>query len=141
VRRRVVAKKLKGLIEAVEQRRIPLTRTPDWTLVEDAERRRSKWIYVTRLGYVGSLIGPLIAFNLPMIGFAIGVASAALLAWRAHAVMFELGRVRARLASDEARAPADRLKLRAVCTEAFARGSFVVLVMASSAICAFAPHQ
>ena len=156
VRRRVASSNIAQLVQALEHHHVSLTRTVDWTCIEEPERRpmRGVSLVLARVGYVGAVIGPLLAFAWPLIGISIGVIAAGLLAWRALPVLHELSVLRRRLAGAiasempahdgedgyraaapiprESRAPADRIRLRAVWMEALVRGSFVVLTLFAS---------
>ena len=95
------------------------------------QRKIVRWL--TRLGYVGGFVAPLLAGEKPVIGVTLSVAASVLLAWRATPVFQELWRIRTKLAArDEGERTAWRQRLRAVIAEAFARGTFVILPIVGS---------
>ena len=154
VRRRLISSKTPLLADALERKGVRFDRHADWTRVVDAERVRpsSAVLALTRLGYVGGALAPLVAFPLPAWGVALGAVSSVLLAWRARCSIAEALALRARLGSravaddaategpyrarprptDHDDSPAEKARLRAVTLEVTVRAACVVLPIAAS---------
>lgn len=157
-RRRLRARTLSDLLRALHDHGVPFSRAAAWERAEEPGRRRTKWVWLARSGYVAGLFGPLVAFPSPLPGVAIGALGSALLLWRALPVFRELRMVRARLdqggrqavavdpyrgaPGDEqpGRRVADAMKYRAIVVEAIVRAAFVVLPLVSSLVSGFAAH-
>ena len=168
VRRRVASDDVPKLVEVLRARNIPFSRAVDYSLAEDPERKRMHGfsLAIARLGYVGAVMGPMIALPAPLPGVAISVIAAALLAWRALPVFREHRVVSARMRDDvesnempsnagdpyrEASKPtvaqdprgryeADKIKRRAIRYEATMRGAFVVLTLFAGIAMAMHPN-
>jgi hypothetical protein len=149
VRRRLVSSRATLLADALERRRVRLDRHADWNRVVDANRVRPSRaaLALTRLGYVGGALAPILAFPAPAWGVAIGAASSVLLAWRARCSVAEALALRARLAA-RAVAPrpaasdgssAEKARLRAVTIEVTVRVACAVLPLAASLVNALLP--
>jgi hypothetical protein len=157
VRRRVIALDLPGFIAMLRNRKIPFSQIVDYTRAEDPDRHRMTGarLALARLGYVGALLGPMVAFPAPIPGVIISVIAAGLLAWRATPSIRELRIVSSRIrragasfegepekieAYREASAPpvsldvggrleVDRIKRVAVRAEVAMRSAFVLLTL------------
>jgi hypothetical protein len=155
VRRRLIARKTEPLATVLARKGVSFDRHADWMRVVDPARARPSngVLAITRLGYVGGALAPLIAFAAPAWGMGCGVASALLLAWRARSSVAELILLwthtksvttafegpredpyrtaqRRPFAHDEG--PAERERLGAVMLEVAVRSACVVLPVAAS---------
>ncbi len=138
IRRRLVGR-VEPLALEMQRRGVKPAHTIDWSRVVDPDRPRRTWILVLgRLGYPLAMAGTIGAPDSRAPGYVLGAIAAVLLAIRAYPVFHELRATLAHLApakdtpEDLGRTAALRLKLRAVGFEAFARGMFVVLTVAST---------
>jgi hypothetical protein len=159
LRRRIVAKRLVDLREAIASRRIPLSDDLDFGLAGDPDRPPHRALSIVgRIGYPLAVVAPLLVLAAPVAGVVVGAVAAPLLAVRAVPAFREVMAIRARHrpaprvapAADDAAGPyraapessagedegliaRDRLKARAAIIEAVVRASCVVLTLTSTA--------
>ena len=86
-----------ALREAIEEHGVALTREPDWLLACDSDRPPHRALTIAgRFGYPLAAIGPVVVPSSHVVGVAMGVVAAALLAARALPSLREVGAIVAR---------------------------------------------